>query len=64
MRFNRLGSWCRPTTDEPCPAIDLGADFVLSNGTGAGAVICLIQPDTGMTRTVAVSTGGRVQTQQ
>ena len=64
MRFNRLGSWCRPTTVEPCPEIDLGADFVLSNGTGAGAGICLIQPATGLTRTVAISTGGRVQTQQ
>ena len=64
MRFNRLGAWCRPTADEPCPPIDQGADFVLTNATGVGAVICLLQPDTGMTRTVAVSTGGRVQTQQ
>ncbi len=63
MRFNRLGAWCRPSTDEPCPPIGPGADFVRSNGAGAGAVICLRQPDTGMTRTVAVSTGGRVQTQ-
>jgi prepilin-type N-terminal cleavage/methylation domain-containing protein len=64
MRFNRLGAWCRPTTDEPCPEIDLGSDFVLSNSAGEGAVVCLLQPDTGVTRTVAVSTGGRVQTQQ
>ena len=50
-------------TDEPCPPIDQGADFVLST-PGVGALICLLQPDTGMTRTVVVSTGGRVQTQQ
>jgi prepilin-type N-terminal cleavage/methylation domain-containing protein len=65
MRFNRLGAWCRPGTDEPCPPIDQGADFVWTNPTSVGgAAICLIQPDTGMTRTVAVSNGGRVQTQQ
>jgi prepilin-type N-terminal cleavage/methylation domain-containing protein len=64
MRFNRLGAWCRPSTGEPCPAIDPGADFVWTNPTGTGAVICLRQPATGLTRTVAVSTGGRVQTQQ
>jgi prepilin-type N-terminal cleavage/methylation domain-containing protein len=64
MRFNRLGAWCRPGTAEPCPAIDPGTDFVWTNPAGTGAVICLRQPDTGLTRTVAVSTGGRVQTQQ
>jgi prepilin-type N-terminal cleavage/methylation domain-containing protein len=64
MRFSRLGAWCQPGTLEPCPAIVPGADFVWTNPSGAGAVICLRQPDTGMTRTVAVARGGRVQTQQ
>jgi len=65
MRFNRLGAWCVPSgTAEPCPAIGPGADFVLTSSTGAGAVICLQQVQTGLTRTVSVATGGRVQTQQ
>jgi len=62
MRFNRLGAWCLPGPAEPCPAIGVGADFVLSRGDGA--MVCLLQPDTGVFRTVAVSTGGRVLTQQ
>jgi prepilin-type N-terminal cleavage/methylation domain-containing protein len=62
MRFNRLGAWCLPGTDEPCPPIGPGADFVRSGTTGA--VVCLLQQQTGLTRTVSVATGGRVQTQQ
>jgi prepilin-type N-terminal cleavage/methylation domain-containing protein len=62
MRFNRLGAWCQPSTGEPCPAIDQGADFIKTTATGG--VICLRQLDTGLNRTVAVSPGGRVQTQQ
>ncbi|MET0553905.1 MAG: prepilin-type N-terminal cleavage/methylation domain-containing protein [Vicinamibacteria bacterium] len=64
MRFSRLGSWCRPTATEPCPPIDQGTDFVWTDPSGAGAMICLRQADTGLTRTIAVATGGRVQTQQ
>jgi prepilin-type N-terminal cleavage/methylation domain-containing protein len=64
MRFNRLGAWCLPGAGEPCPPIGPGADFVLSTSTGVGAVVCLLQPQTGLTRTVSVATGGRVQTQQ
>jgi prepilin-type N-terminal cleavage/methylation domain-containing protein len=63
MRFNRLGAWCRPSTGEPCPAIGVGADFVLSHPS-QGAVVCVSQPGSGFFRTVAVSPGGRVLNQQ
>jgi prepilin-type N-terminal cleavage/methylation domain-containing protein len=63
LRFNRLGAWCLPAgTAEPCPAIAPGGKFIRTSASGA--VVCLRQPDTGLNRTVSISTGGRVQTQQ
>jgi prepilin-type N-terminal cleavage/methylation domain-containing protein len=62
LRFNRLGAWCQPGTTN-CPTFTVGQNFVLTTGT-TGAVVCLMQSETGLSRTVTVSSGGRVQTQQ
>jgi type II secretion system protein H len=59
MRFGRLGSWCELGTD--CPAITDGAAFVQS--VGPVATVCLMQPDTGLTRIVTIAKGGRVTAQ-
>lgn len=59
MRFNRLGAWCNPTAAEPCPAIAVGSDFVLSHPNN-GATLCFAQPGSGLFRTVTVAPGGRV----
>lgn len=61
MRFGRLGSWCELGTDLNCPAIDQGAQFVQS--VGPVATVCLMQPDTGLTRIVTIAKGGRVTAQ-
>jgi prepilin-type N-terminal cleavage/methylation domain-containing protein len=62
MRFNRLGGICNPTsTDEPCPDLGAGEDFVYN--TASEAFVCLQQPDSGLTRWVQVRTGGRVTVQ-
>jgi prepilin-type N-terminal cleavage/methylation domain-containing protein len=62
MRFGRLGSWCELGVDAGCDPLGAGNDFVQS--VGANATICLQQPDTGLTRTVSITRGGRVLAQQ
>lgn len=61
MRFRRLGSWCELGVDLDCPPIGVGAAFIQS--VGPNATVCLLQPDTGLTRTVTVTKGGRVLVQ-
>jgi hypothetical protein len=69
LRFNRFGSWCDPGTGT-CPAIGTGQNLVMNPNqataliTGAvGTTICLVQPMTGLRRTVVVAPGGRVRVQ-
>lgn len=70
MRYNRLGAWCDPGSTG-CPALGAGQNLVwnpnvLTSGvTGSvGTTICLVQPLTGLRRTVTVAPGGRVTVQQ
>ncbi|PYQ46648.1 MAG: hypothetical protein DMF77_00115 [Acidobacteria bacterium] len=76
MRFDRLGSWCDPTsTSSTCPALPTtaGANLVYSIPTSAtgnadypagSAVICLEEARTNpQRRTVTVLGGGRVLAQ-
>jgi hypothetical protein len=65
FRFNRFGAMCDPGTAINCP--DLPAGFpsgppYVEIDPLAGATITLVQPSTGLTRTVSVAPGGRVST--
>jgi prepilin-type N-terminal cleavage/methylation domain-containing protein len=66
FRFNRFGAMCDPGTAVNCPdlpsAFPAGAPYIAIDPV-AGATIQLIQPSTGLTRTVSVAPGGRVSTQ-
>jgi prepilin-type N-terminal cleavage/methylation domain-containing protein len=70
MRFNRFGGWCDPTGSVTnCPALGTGATFVYNITSGnatypGGSVLCLLQTNTALNRTVAVLPGGRVVAQQ
>jgi prepilin-type N-terminal cleavage/methylation domain-containing protein len=59
--FSRLGAWCNTScgslTASPTPA------SLLMNNT-AGTVVCLYQPNTGLSRALVVSPGGRIKQQQ
>lgn len=73
FRFNRLGAWCDPV--EGCAALpadlcdaafaamcdDAPGNYVQNDANGA--LITLVQQDTGLTRTIRISPGGRIQTQ-
>jgi type II secretory pathway pseudopilin PulG len=75
FRFNRLGAMCDPDGGVTCPELaDSGAPLPGPNYVGfdatagvpahlRGALIGLMQPDTGLTRQIVVSFGGRVQVQ-
>jgi len=75
FRFDHLGTWCDPgnipiqsatqtALSEPCPLLGTGlATGVYNNiqAGGFGAMMCLVQPSTGLKRSVIVGTGGRVK---
>jgi len=69
FRFNRLGGWCDPTgaASGPGACPDLGTGVpLLSNvaaGVTPGTTVCLVQPETGLNRTLTVTPGGRVMVQ-
>jgi prepilin-type N-terminal cleavage/methylation domain-containing protein len=59
FRYNRFGGWCQPGVDLECPTVAAaGTDYVLNDV--AGATIRIVQPLTGLSRTIRVGTGGRV----
>lgn len=67
VRFNRMGSACDPGSDTVlCPDVSVGAAYVrYVTGTDSvantGWFIDLTQPSTGLTQTVRILTGGRIQ---
>lgn len=75
FRFNRLGGWCDPDPAYPratlgaCSDLQDGAPLafapLLDNGNAVPGTttVCLVQADTGLARTVTVTTGGRVLAQ-
>jgi hypothetical protein len=60
FRYNRFGGWCQPNVDPECPDVTgfTGTEYVKNDVSGAE--IRLIQPETGLSRTISVGTGGRV----
>lgn len=66
FRFNRLGAWCDPGASAICPEVAIAGpslNAVATNAAG-GSTVCLIEPISGLSRTITVTTGGRVMTQQ
>jgi prepilin-type N-terminal cleavage/methylation domain-containing protein len=67
LRFDRLGAACDPGSNTVlCPDVAFGANYVkYVTGTdivaNSGWFIELTQPSTGLTQTVRVMTGGRIQ---
>lgn len=61
LRFQRLGSWCQLGVEPNCAVVPVGT--ALMQSTAAEATICLLQPDSGLTRTLTVTKGGRVLVQ-
>ena len=67
LRFDRMGAACDPGSSVTlCPDVAIGAKFVkyvtgTDSTAGTGWFIDLVQPSTGLTQTVRVLTGGRVQ---
>lgn len=69
LRFDRMGAACDPFLTPPsvlCPPVTLGTSYVRSvsgidSAAGTGWFIDLTQPSTGLTQTVRILTGGRIQ---
>ena len=67
VRFDRMGAACDPGSNVAlCPDVAVGANFVrYASGTDAtantGWFINLTQPSTGLTQTIRILTGGRIQ---
>jgi prepilin-type N-terminal cleavage/methylation domain-containing protein len=60
MRFTNLGGACQPNVGNPsCPALDAGANQFVSDGAGGGR-ITLVDQARSLTRTVQVTSSGRV----
>ena len=67
LRYDRMGVACDPGSNITlCPSVSVGANFMkYVTGTdavaGTGWFVELTQPSTGLTQTVRVLSGGRVQ---
>jgi prepilin-type N-terminal cleavage/methylation domain-containing protein len=67
LRYTRMGAACDPGSDIVlCPDVSVGTSFVkyvtgADAASGTGWFIELTQPSTGLTQTVRVLSGGRVQ---
>ena len=67
LRFSRLGAWCQPGSSDACPAVTVnnGATInVIHPTAGGGGLLCVNEPVSGLSRWIAISTGGRVAAQQ
>lgn len=64
LRFDRLGAVCQPTAGPvtpPCPQVDAGAPFFWVRAATSDVAMCVREQRTGITRTVMIGPGGRVQ---
>jgi len=62
LRFNRLGAMCEAGTGGTCPAVDAGAAFFWRRSAGSpDLAVCVVEARTGLTRSVLIAPGGRVQ---
>jgi prepilin-type N-terminal cleavage/methylation domain-containing protein len=66
FRFNRLGAWCDPGGGAICPEVVIAGPSLnaIATNPAGGSTLCLIEPTSGLSRTITVTTGGRVMTQQ
>jgi prepilin-type N-terminal cleavage/methylation domain-containing protein len=70
LRFSRLGAWCTPGSNGACPDVLEGPGAPLPDQTpairvsGGGGMLCLFEEQTGLSRWVAISPGGRIAAQQ
>jgi prepilin-type N-terminal cleavage/methylation domain-containing protein len=70
LRFSRLGAWCTPGGGGACPNVLGPGGPPLPPMTNAirtaagGSLLCLTQPETGLSRWITISTGGRIAAQQ
>lgn len=62
VRFDRLGAACNPGSSPACPDLTAGVDFV--KNTATGFYLCVLQPDTGLSRAITLTPGGKVTVQQ
>jgi prepilin-type N-terminal cleavage/methylation domain-containing protein len=69
LRFSRLGAWCTPG-GPACPDV-LGAPAtplppmnIAIRSAGAQGTLCLFEPNTGLSRWITISAGGRIAAQQ
>jgi Tfp pilus assembly protein FimT len=63
LRFTRLGAWCTPNSG----CLDVPVTGTLHNAiqTGPnGAILCVVEPQTGLSRWITISAGGRIAAQQ
>jgi prepilin-type N-terminal cleavage/methylation domain-containing protein len=60
LRYNRFGGWCQPASDLECPSVAGFSGTAYVQNQAAGASIRLVQPSTGLRRTIRVGSGGRV----
>jgi prepilin-type N-terminal cleavage/methylation domain-containing protein len=64
LRFSRLGAMCQPGTTG-CPVLPGGTSYIYQDtANGVDPTIQVVQPSTGLKRTLTVAPGGRVSTQQ
>ena len=66
LRFSRLGAWCQPGATATCPDVTVtnGARLNVVHATGGGgALLCVTEPTSGLSRWISVTTGGRVSAQ-
>ena len=69
LRFSRLGAWCTPGTGI-CPDVLEAPGTPLQPQTdairvaGGEGTLCLFEAETGLSRWINITTGGRIAAQQ
>jgi Tfp pilus assembly protein FimT len=63
LRFSRLGAWCIPGSG--CPPFTVnGPTLAAIQTTATGGLLCVNEPNTGLSRWISISAGGRIAAQQ
>ena len=65
LRFSRLGAWCAPGAGLPGrPHSPERVAHRDPHRPPAGRLLCVIEPQTGLSRWITISAGGRIAAQQ
>lgn len=64
LRFTRLGAFCDPGGGPQCPAVTPARPPNTVMAAGGGAVLCLREPATGLSRTLVVAPSGQLVDQR